>query len=98
MKRQKKLERIDKIIDRALKYCGIEDMVLERRVLDLFPKIVEKKIISHVNSLNIEDRILFVKFDSPTWANQMLFLKKDILKKINSNLPKKFIRNIIFKS
>ncbi len=98
MRRQKRLERIDKVIDRVLRYCGIEDMILEKRVLEIFPRVVEEKIASHIKSLNIEDRILFVKLDSPTWANQMLFLKRDVLKKINSALTKKFIRNIIFRS
>ncbi len=98
MRRTKKIERIDVVLDRVLKATGLEDSVLEGRVMSQFPEMLDKRIISHIKSYHIEDKILFVKCDSPVWARELLFLKKEIQDKINKNLTKKYIKNIIFRN
>lgn len=98
MKRIKRVERIDSAIDRVLKACGIEDLVLEEKIISEVPKMLDKRIVKHIRSYHIEDKILFIKLDSPVWARELLFLKKEIKDKINENIKKKYIKNIMFTS
>jgi len=98
MRRIKKIERIDSVIDRVLKTCGLEEAFLENRVIHQLPEVLDKKITRHIKSYHIEDRILFLKLDSPVWARELLFLKKEMIDKINEGLTKKYIKNIMFRS
>ncbi|MEW6482640.1 MAG: DUF721 domain-containing protein [bacterium] len=98
MRRTKKVERIDVVLDRVLKASGLENAFLEQRVISLLPEIFDKRIMAHIKSYHMEDRILFIKLDSPVWARELLFLKKEMMDKINNSLTKKYIKNVMFKS
>ncbi len=95
MRRVNKLERIDKVIKRVLKGCGIEENILGERCLKLWPDIMGKRVADKNKPLYVKDRILFIKSESPVWAKELSFSKNDIIKKINSKLEKRFIKDII---
>lgn len=96
MRRVKKIERIDQVIKRVLKSCGIEEDVLEERCLKLWPEIMGKRVADKNKPLYIKDRIFFIKSESPVWAKELSFSKKNIIKKINDRLSKRFIKDVIF--
>ncbi|MDI6752500.1 MAG: DUF721 domain-containing protein [bacterium] len=94
MRRVKKVERIDQVIKRILKGCGIEEEVMGERCLKLWPEVMGKRVADKNKPLYVKDRILFIRSESPVWAKELSFSKKDIIKKINSRLDKRFIKDI----
>jgi len=95
MRRVNKLERIDQVIRRVLKGCGIEEDVLGERCLKLWPEVMGKRVADKNKPLYVKDKILFIKSESPVWAKELSFSKKDIIKKMNNRLDKRFIKDII---
>lgn len=98
MRRTKRIERINDVIDRVLKACGIEEAILNETIISKLGELFDKRIAKHIKSYHIEDRILFIKLDSPVWAKELLFLKKEFQDKINKNIKKGYIKNIMFSS
>jgi predicted nucleic acid-binding Zn ribbon protein len=96
MRRVKRIEKIDAVLSRVLKNVGIESEVLEKRVLFLWNTIVDKRISSQTKPLYVKDNILFIKIESPVWAKELSFFKKDLVKRINSELKRRFLRDISF--
>lgn len=96
MRRAKKIERIGCVVDRVLKASGIEDLVLEETIISRLPEILDKRIVKHIKSYHIEDKILFIKLNSPVWARELLFFKKELQDRINESVGKKYIKNIMF--
>lgn len=50
----------------------------------------------HCSPVKLERRILFLKFDSSVWSNQLLYYKGEILAKINLFLEDNYIKDIKF--
>lgn len=96
MRRVNRLEKIDHVIKRVLKGCGIEDEVIGERCLKLWPEIMGKRVADKNKPLYVKDKILFIKSESPVWAKELSFSKKDIIKKINERLAKRFIKDMVF--
>jgi predicted nucleic acid-binding Zn ribbon protein len=96
MRRVNRLERIDQVIKRVLKGCGIEEEVTEERCLKLWSEIMGKRIADKNKPLYVKDKIIFIRSESPVWAKELSFEKKEIIKKINERLSKRFIKDVIF--
>ena len=81
---------------RVISDLGLERRVDEERLKLLWPGIVGEKLsrVSHVVRVN-RGRFL-VRVRSAPWRNEMIFLKGDIIGRINRSLGKNFIKDISF--
>jgi len=57
---------------------------------------VGKKIAENTTVQDVKHGILLVHAESPVWAQELQFKKKEILSNLNSSLGKKTIKDIRF--
>ena len=61
-----------------------------------WPEIVGKGIAEHVKALRIENKILFLYSENPSWSNQIMYMKMDIISKVNHYMGARVIEDIRF--
>lgn len=80
----------------TFKHFQIEKPIEQHRALYLWDDVVGEKI-SHVTTpVKIEKNVLFVTVDSPVWRNELMFLKRRIMKDLNQLLTGNPIKDIKF--
>lgn len=89
---------IENILSKTLNKLGIDEKIREKRVLDLWSEINGSEIIKHTEAKYINQGVLFVAVDSPVWAHQLVFMKREFINKINSKIGKKTVEDIRFQS
>ena len=69
----------------------LENVTLEKEIMKKIPEKIKKGI----KEIKIEKESLKITTHSPSWRQETLFLKKEIMKKIHKNLPNYTIEKII---
>ncbi|MBN2058529.1 MAG: DUF721 domain-containing protein [Candidatus Saganbacteria bacterium] len=77
---------------------GLGDTVKLCNLLGLWQGVVDERVGKHTQAIKIRNRILFVSTSSPTWAQELTFLKHDIIEKFNKAAGQEAIRDIRFRS
>ena len=89
------MEHIGKIINPIIEDMGIDKPIKRYQALSLWSKIVGEKINAVSEPIRIEDGKLFIRVKSDTWRNEIFFLKKKILHKLNKEIGKDIVQDII---
>ncbi len=74
---------------RAIKACGL---------VSLWGEVVDERVGKHTEPVKISHRTLYVSTSSSTWAQELGFLKKEIIEKFNQKAGSEVIRDIRFKA
>ena len=90
-----KYQSFGNILNNLIRTLGIEREVLEYQAINVWPKVVGTKIAENTNAERVRDGILFVKVKSDVWRNELIFYKQNLVKKLNSELGKQIISDII---
>jgi predicted nucleic acid-binding Zn ribbon protein len=88
---------IGKAIDKMLRKIKIETTVRQWEVVSLWGDIVGETIAKHTRAEKISFGKLYVSVDSPAWRNELMFQKKDLLKKVNCCLKRAKIKEIVLR-
>lgn len=88
------MKTLEEAIKNLIKNLGIEDQVQVNQVLNVWPTIVGKRIADVSQAKKIEHNVLFVKVLNDSWRNELLFLKKNIIEKLNKKVGKEIIKDI----
>ena len=84
------------VLQNLLKNLGLEKRIKEQKLILDWDKIVGNKIAEKTKAFKIEGNKLFVKVESPSWRNELFYLKKDIINKLNQSVKQEVIKDIIF--
>ena len=87
---------IKTVLNTYLFKTGLEKGVRQQQALTLWPTAVGKKIAENTTVQDVKHGILLVHAESPVWAQELQFKKKEILSNLNSSLGKKTIQDIRF--
>lgn len=71
-----------------------EDLV---KVWSIWDQAVGEAVAKNARPGAFKGKLLLVNVNSSTWAHQLQFLKKDLIKKVNNALGKNLVEEIIFK-
>ena len=83
-------------IESTLKQLGLGEKLKQYEVLELWPKIVGEQIAKITQVEHIRDGKLFVSVTHSTWRNELIFLKKELIVKINQAVSPNVVKDIIF--
>ncbi|MFH1684537.1 MAG: DUF721 domain-containing protein [Candidatus Margulisiibacteriota bacterium] len=83
------LDGLETGMGRSIQICSL---------LSLWEKVVDERVGKHTEAIKIRNGILYVSASSPAWAQELTFLKRDIIKKFNLQAGKEVINDIKFKS
>lgn len=67
-------------------------------LLSLWSQVVDKSITQHTEPVKIYNRVLYIEVSSSTWAQELSFLKPEIIEKFNQLAGQKAICDIKFKA
>jgi predicted nucleic acid-binding Zn ribbon protein len=75
---------------------GVGGAVKLCQLLSLWGTAVDEKIARNSTAKKICHRVLYVSASSPAWAEELSFLKKEIMQKFNSLAGEEVIKDIRF--
>ena len=87
---------LKKAIDVFLKKNDLEKGVNQNNAIIIWEQIVGEKIAKNAKADSVEYGVLMVKVETPTWRQELIFKKQEILEKINHQLGQNTIREIRF--
>jgi len=85
-------------LKKSLKGLGLEKKIREKRTVYLWDKLRSGELINHTQGSYFKNGILFVTVSSPVWSQQLMFLKHDLIRKINQELGGNFLKDVRFQS
>ncbi len=94
--KNKNPELLGTILERSLKRGGLGKRILGEKAILFWENVVGPQIASKSSAFKLEGSTLFVKVKSPCWRNELFFIKKNIIAKLNQHIEKKLIKDIIF--
>lgn len=89
--------RVKDAIDAVVQQLGLGTRLKQYDVLDLWPEIVGEQIAGIARAERIDRGVLTVRVSRATWRNELLFLKSDLLAKINKQMNGEIVHDIIFR-
>jgi len=90
-------KRLGDAIQSLLIGLGLQGKLKRYELLDRWPEIVGDQIAQVTKADHLEGDKLFVRVTRSTWRNELLFLKRDLIDKINASMKQEIIKDIIFR-
>ncbi|NPV53138.1 MAG: DUF721 domain-containing protein [Firmicutes bacterium] len=91
------LVKIGSVLERSLKQLGVSNRVKEKQAVQVWFDEVGPEIARAARPVDSREGILFVAVRTSAWAQQLAFLKEDLLVKLNRRLGRRVIRDIKFR-
>tara|TARA_A100001011_G_C13911151_1_gene675124 strand:- start:427 stop:696 length:270 start_codon:yes stop_codon:yes gene_type:complete len=85
---------IKKLNKEILKYINKNPQIKEYQKTQKIMNIIPQNIHKGIAELSIKKTQLTIKTKSPSWRQEISFLKKEIIKKIDKKLPNYNIKEI----
>jgi predicted nucleic acid-binding Zn ribbon protein len=77
---------------------GVAKAVKACTLLRHWDGVVDEQVRKHTEAVKISNRTLYIKTSSPAWAQELSFLKSEIITKFNQQAGEEAIKDIRFKS
>ncbi|MBT3479596.1 MAG: DUF721 domain-containing protein [Candidatus Marinimicrobia bacterium] len=90
------MQQLKSILNRFLKKEGIEKGVNQNKALLIWNETVGNTIAENTIAEKVEHGILTIKTNNPSWRQELLFKKQEIIEKLNHKLGENTIREIKF--
>ncbi|MFO7818699.1 MAG: DUF721 domain-containing protein [Halanaerobacter sp.] len=90
-------ESIDELLDKTLRNLGISKKIKKTQILNTWSQVIGEEIKEHTEAKYFDRGTLFVNVDNSSWAHQLLFMKENLITKINKKLKEELLREIRFK-
>jgi predicted nucleic acid-binding Zn ribbon protein len=90
------VQQLKSILNRFLKKEGIEKGVNQNKALLIWNETVGNTIAENTIAEKVEHGILTIKTNNPSWRQELLFKKQEIIEKLNHKLGENTIREIKF--
>ncbi|RCK73290.1 MAG: hypothetical protein IGBAC_0136 [Ignavibacteriae bacterium] len=97
MLRKAKIKKLDSAIRDVIKEYGLEEKLKNTSVINLWSEIVGERIAQVTKATRIKDGKLSVNVENSVWRNELIFLKKEIIQKINNRFKEEIVKDIIFR-
>ena len=90
------MQKLKAAINNLLKAAGLDAGVAQNKALLVWDDVVGAKVSENTTPEKVEAGTLYNKASNPTWRQELVFKKEDILKKLNKKLGEKTIKEIKF--
>jgi len=90
------MQKLKAAINSLLKAAGLDAGVAQNKALLVWDEVVGVKVSENTTPEKVEAGTLYIKASNPTWRQELMFKKDDILKKLNKKLGEKTIKEIKF--
>jgi len=83
------MKSIKTVLNTYLFKTGLDVGVNQQQAVNLWPTAVGKKIAENTTVQDVTQGVLIVRVDSPIWAQELQFQKKEVIIKNNKTMGKK---------
>ena len=83
-------------IQQLVQLMNVRDIIAEQSVINRWEKVVGERIAGVTEPRSIKKGILKVKVSNQAWRQELVYLKDDIVKKLNDDLEERFVSDIVF--
>lgn len=90
-------ERVDSILERVFSGLNLGIRVKQYQIWEVWDGVVGKHIAKQAQPKQIRNMILWVHVSSSTWMQQLEFMKRDIINKLNERIGETVIHDIRFR-
>jgi predicted nucleic acid-binding Zn ribbon protein len=95
--RQIKPKMIGSSLKKILDSYGLLPRMKQYEIVNSWNEIVGEQISRVTKAEKMIHGTLIVRVEKPVWRNELLFLKKEIIAKINEIMKDEIVKDIIFK-
>jgi len=88
---------ISSVINSLSMSLGFEQKMVESSIQQRWEEIMGEKIANHTIPGQIRYKKLYIHVDNPVWMHQLLFLKDEILNRVNCTIGREIINEVRFK-
>jgi predicted nucleic acid-binding Zn ribbon protein len=81
----------------TLEKLGISKKLRRYEVLELWPAIVGERIAGVSSAERLVGGKLFVRVEKAAWRNELMFLKEELIAKINATMKEEVVSEIVFR-
>lgn len=81
----------------VLDQLGLSKKIRQYQVLEKWHSIVGEQIAKVTQAEHMDMGKLFVRVLNSTWRNELVFLKKELIEKINKVMNQEIVKDIIFR-
>lgn len=94
--RAKHTEKITEILPRFVASLEQGKAYKTQLLMYHWEEIVGSSIANHVHPVRMDFRTLFLAADAPVWANELRYMERDLIDKINAFVCEEFVKEIKF--
>ena len=87
---------IGEILRELMKNPKLSNKLDELDALDLWKELIGDKLDKYILDVKIYRGILYVKLNSSALKNELYYEKTDLINRINQNLQKDIVKDIVF--
>ncbi|MBW2637380.1 MAG: DUF721 domain-containing protein [Deltaproteobacteria bacterium] len=95
-KGQKKLLRLGDFLGKTLKRKKISIDIMDQDIRNAWRKAVGPQISTQSDPVKFNNGMLYVKVSTPTWMQELQFMKQEITERLNAEMGNKTLKNIHF--
>ena len=88
--------RVGDLLPVLLKSLGLEQRLKEREILSVWPTVVGDEIAARTEAVKIERGVLNVYVTHSAWLQELHFVEREIIQKLNERVPSAKLRRIRF--
>lgn len=90
-------KRIKRILNATLRKLGLEKRIKECAILSFWNEAVGESIALHTKPLKVYNGRMTVLVESPSWTQELTFLKNRIMERLNKSIGREIVKDIYFK-
>jgi len=90
------LEKLNTTIDSFLESYGLKKGVKQNSAVLYWKEVVGEKISKNTEPQGVEHGTLTVSVSNPTWRQELVFKKKEIIKELNKKIGENTIKEVRF--
>ncbi len=83
---RRKVQSLDEILQKLLRDEGLEQPLLQRRVVDAWPTVVGRTVTEYTRTCFIKNQTLFVKIDNPALRQDLSMMRSQLVKRLNEQV------------
>ena len=90
-------EPIESILERVSTSLGLEMKVKQYQIWEVWDSVVGEAIARQARPQQVRNMILWIAVSSSTWMQQLEFMKKQIVNRLNEHIGEVVIKDIRFR-
>jgi predicted nucleic acid-binding Zn ribbon protein len=90
------VEPVAGVLSRVLNQLGLEQELLGWRAVSDWDALVGPRVARHTRAIAFRDGTLQVEVEGSAWMQELGFLRRDLVEKINRHLGAPFVQDIRF--